>query len=228
LERWAAVIRQDVHRSTRGELQTERGSDPRANPILELCERLINLAFRDAARTYRGQPTTIALEAREWIEFRSNWTRVPLQKRLEVWGQPAPPPDVRTEYPGTFDWACAWLSEDCDHVREFGLPKKVSSEKSRQVFGMRDVRQRLAKAAEQWAVKVVDGTVARDDLAASQRRETKNARARRAREAMRSPCPPVTCAWTQHANAYASYRAYAMHLGSPVLLEAQWRIPTRS
>lgn len=70
----------------------------------------IRTSRRDAARSLK------------WIRLKSDWTTVPLERRLEVWGSPAPPPDVRAEYFLSFSWCCEILGLDENEIRRSGPP----------------------------------------------------------------------------------------------------------
>ena len=72
------------------------------------------MAFTDALAVGRdGRPTQQAIEAWQWLAEKTDWVR---------YGKPAPPPEIRPEFYGSFDWACSWLGEDPDRVRNAGLP----------------------------------------------------------------------------------------------------------
>ena len=78
-----------------------------------LPRRLILSAFEDARTVKNGQPTEIAREAYEWIMAETDW-------RLHH--KPIPPPEIRDEFPSTFEFACALLGQNPSIVRQRGLP----------------------------------------------------------------------------------------------------------
>jgi hypothetical protein len=82
-------------------------------PCQLFARRIIDVAFQDARRMRDGQPTETAKEALDFIEAKTNWTR---------YGKPVPPPEIRDEYYGTFEWACEFLNKDPDTVRATGIP----------------------------------------------------------------------------------------------------------
>lgn len=90
-------------------------------PALIYPRKLIELAFADARQIKEGRPTSQALDAVDWIMARTDWAKLGIDQRMEVWRQPAPPEDIRKEFFGTFDWCCQWLGEDPAHVRNSGL-----------------------------------------------------------------------------------------------------------
>lgn len=61
-------------------------------------------------------------DAIHWIRARSNWTSIPIEKRLAAWGSPAPPMEVRAEYYCSFSWSCEILGLDEEKVRREGPP----------------------------------------------------------------------------------------------------------
>ncbi len=104
------------------------------------CRRLIETAFHDAIQTdSRGRPTERALESWQWLSARTDWT---------LGGKEPPPPDVREEFFGTFEWACRWLGENPDMVRARGLPPHgalvfVNHQRRRDwVHGLPDIKRR--------------------------------------------------------------------------------------
>ena len=110
-----------------------------ASPVLLLARRMIDQAFHDATAVGRdGLPTERALESFEWLSARTDWT---------IGAHSAPPAELREEFFGTFEWACRWLGEKPDRVREQGLqpsPTFLGSRRSRinWVRGMTDVKRR--------------------------------------------------------------------------------------
>ena len=119
--------------------------DHRSATLL-ICRRMIELAFADALQCdSRGHPTERALESWEWISAKTDWT---------IYGKQAPPPpELRSEYPGTFDWCVQWLGENPDHVRDAGLPEfipfvHVEGRQHRDhIKGLPDVKRRWQIAA---------------------------------------------------------------------------------
>jgi hypothetical protein len=81
------------------------------NPTQLFVKTLIETAFKDAGQTRNGRPTRTAFAAVRWIATRSDWTRT---------GH-IPPPAIRHEFIGSFDWACANLGLDSEKVRMSGL-----------------------------------------------------------------------------------------------------------
>ncbi|HTR24431.1 MAG TPA: hypothetical protein VMI10_10635 [Terriglobales bacterium] len=63
-----------------------------------------------------------AAHAIRWLRARTNWTHIPIERRLRAWGAPAPPREVRDEYPLTFSWCCEILNINEDKTRENGAP----------------------------------------------------------------------------------------------------------
>jgi hypothetical protein len=95
---------------------------------------MIESAFVDACKTYHGEPTPEALDSIEWLEARTEWTRIP--------DAPIPPPELREAFAGSFEWCCAWLGFNAAEVRQHGLPrmtvrarppKKSSAQKTRPI-----------------------------------------------------------------------------------------------
>jgi len=120
-----AEVTAATNRTTRQQFSTEPAA-PHPSPLLLLCRALIENAFADAVRCAQGKPTAEALEALEWIESRTDWTRRKNHKIATGDGSlPIPSEDARKEFPGTFDWCCRWLNEDPDDVRQRGLPHPV-------------------------------------------------------------------------------------------------------
>jgi hypothetical protein len=76
-------------------------------------------AFHDASQC---RNRLVASHALRWIRAQTDWTRVPLSIRMERWGAPAPPADVRSEYVMSFSWCCSVLSLDEEQTRRHGLP----------------------------------------------------------------------------------------------------------
>src|ERR1035441_5567434 len=91
--------------------QAPRTADSRtyADPTLLFCRRMIDQAFHDAI----SPRSDIASDARSWLSARTDWTL----RRL-----PPPPPEVRGEFLGSFEWACRVLAEDPDRIRANGPP----------------------------------------------------------------------------------------------------------
>jgi hypothetical protein len=71
---------------------------------------MIDQAFHDAI----SPRSDIASDARSWLSARTDWTL----RRL-----PPPPPEVRGEFLGSFEWACRVLAEDPDRIRANGLAR---------------------------------------------------------------------------------------------------------
>jgi len=92
-------------------LQTEEPPE-RACPTLLLCRRMIVAAFHDALEVdWQGLPTERGREAVEWITARADWC---------YWKKPTPPPELREEFWGSFEWACRWLGIDPETTRRDG------------------------------------------------------------------------------------------------------------
>lgn len=91
-------------------------------PALLQTRKLIELAFADAKQVKNGRPTEDALHAVDWIMGRTDWSKLSIETRMELWRAPAPPEEIRREFAGTFEWCCQWLGEDPDKVRNTGLP----------------------------------------------------------------------------------------------------------
>lgn len=97
-----------------------------SSPTLLIARRMIEQAFHDSRLKRNGVPTESALEAQEWLNARTDWT---------IHGGEAPPPELRQEFPGTFDWACRWLGENPEQIRgqggviaaqRYGTPRRGS------------------------------------------------------------------------------------------------------
>ena len=82
------------------------------SPTLLIARRMIDQAFHDALQQRQGNPTQIATDARDWLAARTDWT---------LHAGVIPPPDLRPEFYGTFEWACRCLGENPDQVRARGL-----------------------------------------------------------------------------------------------------------
>ncbi len=91
------------------------------HPVVMLYRRQIDWAFHDAQLRRNGELTPLAQEALDWISARTDWTRIPIEKRMKAWGAPAPPPEIRSELYDSFDFACSVIGEDPDVVRTNGL-----------------------------------------------------------------------------------------------------------
>lgn len=78
--------------------------NPRANPTLLFCRRLIDTAIDDAkeADLVTGEPTDEAMLSRSWIEY-------------------VPEAGDREDFYGSFVWCCHWLSLDHDFTRKEAL-----------------------------------------------------------------------------------------------------------
>jgi hypothetical protein len=115
-----------------------------AMPAQLFCRRLIEAAFHECLETeHDGRPTAAALESWEWLSARLNWT---------LRGEGVPPEELRSEFYGSFEWACLWLSEDPDTVRQNGLAPAHAFIKSARnhrdwVAGLPDVQRRWTIAA---------------------------------------------------------------------------------
>jgi hypothetical protein len=81
-------------------------------PTQLFCRRLIDQAFHDALQKRAGLPTENALDAASWIAAKTDWTLC--KNRI-------PPAEIRTEFYGTFEWACRCLGENPERVRVDGL-----------------------------------------------------------------------------------------------------------
>lgn len=90
-------------------------------PALLNPRKAIELAFKDAKLCRFGAPTPVALEAIDWIMSRTDWTKLNIAHREDIWSVPPPPLAIRKEFSGTFEWCCQWLDEDPNEVRKIGL-----------------------------------------------------------------------------------------------------------
>ena len=204
----AYYVSQTVSRSPlkTSELSSERTADrPLGGITLLFCRRLIESAFHDATVIDRstGKPSVLALESYEWIMADLDWTTT--NGRI-------PPPELRAEFHGSFSWACRWMGERPEYVREHGLSKppgvfgsgKVSVRDY--VQGLPDVRRRWALAKEKYDAKISAGwdpAVEKERLRAKRIADQKRHRERSlARKASGTsiPAPPVHAQGTSDAH----------------------------
>ncbi len=91
---------------------------------------LAGFAFASVAQAVheaqRGDRNTAACALR-WLRARTDWTRIPLDRRIAVWGSPAPPLEVREEFIGSFEWCCGLLGIDPKDTRKNGLPYREAN-----------------------------------------------------------------------------------------------------
>ena len=92
----------DVHRSGPEPIASLPGRT-HVEPALGLMRALISTAFKDAKVCRHGSPTDDAMAAVEWLL--------------------TDPPSKWVTPPGSFAWACSWLSFDVEKVRQCGLPE---------------------------------------------------------------------------------------------------------
>jgi hypothetical protein len=114
-------------------------------PTQLFCRRLIESGFHDALQTRSGRPTSIALDAYEWLSAQTDWTR---------YGIAAPPPELRREHYCSFEWAVSWLGEDPEKVRRQGLTPshRVGSSQGRETWTGERVRG-LPDIKRRWEIK---------------------------------------------------------------------------
>jgi len=108
----------------------EFGSEPRTGPQQPLrvfAYHILKSAFADAAHGERQE----AAHALRYLRQRSNWTSIPLSVRLERWGAPSPPREVRLEYVLSADWALEILCWPRSVLSD-GLP--IGRESTRDTF----------------------------------------------------------------------------------------------
>ena len=96
-----------------------------AEPVLLLWRRVSDSAYHDKL----SKNAEIASNARVWIEAETNWTR---RQNPSI-----PPPEIRDEYVGTFDWICEHMGEDPDRIRPKGLTRTfyVGSSQGAETWG---------------------------------------------------------------------------------------------
>jgi hypothetical protein len=85
----------------------EVSRNPKANPLLTFCRRMIETSTEDAQETfligpYIGEPTASAFNARAWFELRPDW-------------------HDKDEFYGSFEWCCHWLDIDIESTRSIRL-----------------------------------------------------------------------------------------------------------
>ena len=114
---------------------------------LLIARRLIEQGFHDALAVGRdGRPTESALESWEWLTARTDWTRH---------NRAIPPPELRQQFYGSFEWCCRWLDEDPERIRTQGLTPThgIGSSQGRETWsgeriqGLPDVQRRWTIAA---------------------------------------------------------------------------------
>jgi hypothetical protein len=133
---------------------------PVAMPAQLFCRKLIESAFHSCLETDEaGRPTQDALDAWEWLSAHLNWT---LRGKV-------PPQELRSEYYGSFEWACQWLSEDPDGVRKHGLaPARafISSNRRQRdwIAGLPDVVRRSLATSPESAVLFPNSSVYEDRI----------------------------------------------------------------
>jgi len=76
---------------------------------------MIESAFRDATKNIQRRAYTAARDAVIWLTAKTDWTR-----RRDV---PSPPPELRREFPFSFEWCCRLLDLNPDELREHGIPR---------------------------------------------------------------------------------------------------------
>jgi hypothetical protein len=115
----SAVVACNIHsnlRITDAILPAERDARP---ALSTMAFWMLIHALHDASRCSNRR---VASNAVRWIRARTDWTRIALAKRMERWGAPAPPVDVRTEHVLSFEWCCGLLNLNPERIREHGLP----------------------------------------------------------------------------------------------------------
>ena len=117
-------------------MRLERAIPVPTNPrplLAGFAAELILRAFHEASRgshqvltncgpLARAKSRKDTADALRFIRARTDWSRVDLEKRLRVWGSPAPPFEVRSEFICSFEWACSVLGLNPDEVRRHGPP----------------------------------------------------------------------------------------------------------
>lgn len=193
---------------------------PQRTPPALATLALVTLAYglRDAQRC-RNRLT--AANALRWLRARSNWTKVPLAKRLAKWGTPGPPSDVRSEYVLSFSWCCQVLDLDEEQVRQHGLPVAMG-----QTWVPRG-------GLSDWRTWRQHRDTRRIKPAGLFRMQCRYC----GREAITKPSNQVYCdkscaaaavthaaKWPPICKRYALYRKFAVLVNSPVFTEQQWNV----
>jgi len=192
----AYYVSQTVSRSPlkTSELSSERTAErPLGGVTLLFARRIILAAFHDALHIgIDGLPTERALESVDWVKAHTDWL---------YHKQPIPPAEIRAENFGSFEWACQWLGEDPEHVRQCGLPREsgvfaTSQEPKRlHVAGLPAVYAHWQQAREKVLARVASGW----NLAAEQARRAERAKAKRAAVNQRNRDRRAACKASQTA-----------------------------
>jgi hypothetical protein len=80
----------------------ERFRNPMATPYFLFARRMLNTAVDDGIEAKEGEPTLDAMLARSWIEYRPDWKD-------------------GSDWYGSFEWCCHWLSLDVEKERSRAL-----------------------------------------------------------------------------------------------------------
>lgn len=123
-------------------------------PALLNSRKAIELAFKEAKLTRFGEPTDVALWALDWIMARTDWTKLNLAGRDELWSTPPPPQQIRKEFIGTFDWCCHWLDEDPVDVRNIGLSHQRMFNENTTAGGVAAIYSSWMAARKDWRAKL--------------------------------------------------------------------------
>lgn len=74
----------------------------------------------------RGDRLTAACAIR-WLRARTDWSRIPAERRVAAWGSIAPSQEARDELPLTFEWCCQILGIDPEDTRKNGPPYREAN-----------------------------------------------------------------------------------------------------
>jgi len=148
----ARLYRPSLQRSELHSAQVAKNTN-RANPLLLMARLCLESAFRDCLKLESdGRPSEDAVNAMTWIRDDLDWTAVPLQRRIEAWGAPAPPPHIREEFCFSFQFCCRVLELDPQEIRNNGIRHIAgfSHRSNRWLSELHGIRAHWARAKEEY------------------------------------------------------------------------------
>jgi hypothetical protein len=108
---------------------------------------MLSSAFRDATGVNR-ENAAIAIR---FIRARTDWSFIPLSRRLAVWGVAGPPVEVRNEgWPLTFEHCARLLGWNPEQLRQQGIPITTSVSELHHWAGTGGLRDWRRWRAERW------------------------------------------------------------------------------
>lgn len=86
--------------------------------------QMITQAVHEAQRARNRDTAACAIR---WLRARTDWTRIPIERRIAAWGSPAPPREAILELPLTFEWCCSVLGVNPEDTRRHGPPYRENN-----------------------------------------------------------------------------------------------------